>query len=447
MRRTAIWAQPGDRFCRSPTSWPTTCSPARGHRFEGVPADVTRRASILLGIRLRHPLDGGLRLRRAAARRRSRHRRHRHGLRPHRARPRPRRLRRLDWQRAQLEARGIDTEIPDTVDEDGAYHRRTCRCSPARVMDRQGQEGRRQRRGDQGADRGRHAARARPAQAPLSAFLALQGAGDLPQHAAMVHRMDEPLRARTARRAGDPARARAGRHRRHPLRPAAGRQPHPRHGREPARLADHPPARLGLAAGDVRRRSRTPASRCDDPASTSASSTAFEREGADAWYPAGARELSSADHDPSDYEKVEDILDVWFDSGSTHAFVLEDPEHLPGLAGITARRWPARHLCISKAPTSIAAGSIPRCWRAAAPAAARPTTRPDPRLHPRRERAEDVEVARQRGRAAGRHQADRRRDPALWVCALGLRRGPAHRPGNPADHQSTPTASCATRMR
>src|SRR6201999_2367394 len=28
------------------------------------------------------------------------------------------------------------------------------------------------------------------------------------------------------------------------------------------------------------------------------------------------------------------ILDVWFDSGSTHSFVLEDPVHFPGLAGI-----------------------------------------------------------------------------------------------------------------
>ncbi len=29
-------------------------------------------------------------------------------------------------------------------------------------------------------------------------------------------------------------------------------------------------------------------------------------------------------HDPQDYEQVFDILDVWFDSGSTHAFVLRD---------------------------------------------------------------------------------------------------------------------------
>ena len=58
-------------------------------------------------------------------------------------------------------------------------------------------------------------------------------------------------------------------------------------------------------------------------------------------------------------------LDVWFDSGSTHAFVLEQrPE--PALAG---RR------SISKARTSIAAGSSPRCWKPAARAAARPTRR------------------------------------------------------------------------
>jgi isoleucyl-tRNA synthetase len=37
------------------------------------------------------------------------------------------------------------------------------------------------------------------------------------------------------------------------------------------------------------------------------------------------------------WEKVDDICDVWFDSGSTHAFVLEDPIHFPGLAGIKRR--------------------------------------------------------------------------------------------------------------
>jgi isoleucyl-tRNA synthetase len=61
---------------------------------------------------------------------------------------------------------------------------------------------------------------------------------------------------------------------------------------------------------------------------------AFEAEGADAWYAAGARErfLGPLANEP--WKKVDDILDVWFDSGSTHAFVLEDPVHFPSLAGI-----------------------------------------------------------------------------------------------------------------
>ncbi len=61
---------------------------------------------------------------------------------------------------------------------------------------------------------------------------------------------------------------------------------------------------------------------------------AFEKEGADAWYAAGGRErfLGQLANEP--WKKVDDICDVWFDSGSTHAFVLEDPKHFPSLAGI-----------------------------------------------------------------------------------------------------------------
>ncbi|MBU3260753.1 isoleucine--tRNA ligase [Roseovarius sp. PS-C2] len=52
---------------------------------------------------------------------------------------------------------------------------------------------------------------------------------------------------------------------------------------------------------------------------------AFETEGADAWYKPGAKErFLGHDYDPSEWNKVDDILDVWFDSGSTHAFVLRD---------------------------------------------------------------------------------------------------------------------------
>ncbi|WP_439497123.1 isoleucine--tRNA ligase [Bosea sp. (in: a-proteobacteria)] len=52
---------------------------------------------------------------------------------------------------------------------------------------------------------------------------------------------------------------------------------------------------------------------------------AFEAEGADAWFTDtdGARFLTPFGYDPAKYERVTDVLDVWFDSGSTHAFTLE----------------------------------------------------------------------------------------------------------------------------
>ena len=52
---------------------------------------------------------------------------------------------------------------------------------------------------------------------------------------------------------------------------------------------------------------------------------AFEAEGADAWFTDtdGARFLKPFGYDPALYERVTDVLDVWFDSGSTHAFTLE----------------------------------------------------------------------------------------------------------------------------
>ncbi|PTX54366.1 isoleucyl-tRNA synthetase [Litoreibacter ponti] len=54
---------------------------------------------------------------------------------------------------------------------------------------------------------------------------------------------------------------------------------------------------------------------------------AFEAEGADAWYKDGAKErFLSGIVNSDDYTQVMDILDVWFDSGSTHAFTLRDRE-------------------------------------------------------------------------------------------------------------------------
>ncbi|GLS85649.1 isoleucine--tRNA ligase [Cypionkella aquatica] len=54
---------------------------------------------------------------------------------------------------------------------------------------------------------------------------------------------------------------------------------------------------------------------------------AFEAEGADVWYVQGFKEkVLHGIVDPSRYNQVFDVLDVWFDSGSTHAFVLRDRE-------------------------------------------------------------------------------------------------------------------------
>jgi isoleucyl-tRNA synthetase len=66
---------------------------------------------------------------------------------------------------------------------------------------------------------------------------------------------------------------------------------------------------------------------------------AFEKEGADVWFAAGAAQrFLGADHDANEYEKIDDVLDVWFDSGSTHAFTLEDAKNFPGLSGINRIR-------------------------------------------------------------------------------------------------------------
>jgi isoleucyl-tRNA synthetase len=51
---------------------------------------------------------------------------------------------------------------------------------------------------------------------------------------------------------------------------------------------------------------------------------AFEQQGADAWYATGAAQrFLKPDYDSNEWHKVDDTLDVWFDSGSTHAFTLE----------------------------------------------------------------------------------------------------------------------------
>jgi isoleucyl-tRNA synthetase len=58
----------------------------------------------------------------------------------------------------------------------------------------------------------------------------------------------------------------------------------------------------------------------------------YEKEGSDCWFSDKAQRFLGDKYNASDYEKLSDIVEVWFDSGSTHAFVLEKRKDL---------KWPA----------------------------------------------------------------------------------------------------------
>jgi isoleucyl-tRNA synthetase len=70
-----------------------------------------------------------------------------------------------------------------------------------------------------------------------------------------------------------------------------------------------------------------------DPAVNERIVAAFAQEGADAWFASKPERFLGKAHNPADYDQVTDILDVWFESGSTHSFVLED--------GAWNLAWPA----------------------------------------------------------------------------------------------------------
>jgi isoleucyl-tRNA synthetase len=59
---------------------------------------------------------------------------------------------------------------------------------------------------------------------------------------------------------------------------------------------------------------------------------AFDEEGGDAWFTSEPNRFLAPEHDIADYEQVKDVVEVWFDSGSTHTFVLEQRPEL---------KWPA----------------------------------------------------------------------------------------------------------
>ena len=320
----------------------------------------------------------------------------------------------------ELEARGINTAIPYTVDENGAFTDQAPGFTGKRVINDKGEKGDANEAVIKALVERRQAAGARPAQASIPAFLALEEAGDLPQHAAMVHRDGQGHR-----------RQRQGKVRRHAARPraardlgdamgaAAGPEPHQRHDRGPPRLGDLAPARLGRADRGVRAREgrrlrRNPAGRSRQPAHRRG--LRWRKAPTPGTWTARAS-ASSGSRANEDWKKVDDICDVWFDSGSTHAFVLEDRQHFPGLGNIMRkvdggagyRDVSGRQRPASRLVPFLAAGKLrhprPRALRRGA----------DPRLHAGRERPQDVEVARQHRRAA---EGDRR-IPAPISCGSG----------------------------
>ena len=87
----------------------------------------------------------------------------------------------------------------------------------------------------------------------------------------------------------------------------------------------------------------------NDPAVFKRIEAAFEAEGADAWFTSPPERFLGEGRKPDDYEQVTDILDVWFDSGSTHVFTVEnpiDPALAQGRAGrsLSGRLGPASRL-------------------------------------------------------------------------------------------------------
>jgi isoleucyl-tRNA synthetase len=228
----------------------------------------------------------------------------------------------LIWlkSRQQLDAMGVDATIPETVDPDGAYYPHVPLFAGLKVLETEGKKS-----GKFGP--------ANPA-----VMEKLIEAGNLLARGRLEHsyphswrskapvifrntpqwfiRMDEPLEN------GETLRQRA-------LKAIADTDFHPDAGRNriggmvetrPDWLISRQRAWGAPLAMFVDKETGEP---LRDPAVNDRIVKLMHEEGADAWFNRPATDFLG-DHDPAKYEKVEDILDVWFDSGSTHAFTLED---------------------------------------------------------------------------------------------------------------------------
>ena len=132
---------------------------------------------------------------------------------------------------------------------------------------------------------------------------------------------------------------------------------------------------------------------------------AYEREGADAWFAKGAKERFLGAKHASVYDKIDDLVEVWFDSRIDARLRPRGPQALSGIGRHPARdRRRRRHGDVSRrlGPASrlVSVVSSGKLRHARSRAVRRGA---DPRLHARRERPQNVEVSGQPDLSPGRH--------------------------------------------